>query len=774
MDSNKNQQMENQIKDMRNNIKINNISWTLLERLIIFTYNRAKTWCVSLYIIALFLSYTTSYMVISKREFILNHINKESALVFLDYPSVIIACQVTLLAIVYPLIIGMVSVFIQKNEYSRRVFFVYQKHSGFIFLSLNGLTLSLFILTSHLLKPITPIESHYVSSIISVLWFSFSLILTGYFLISTINILNSDSREKLIIRDTFLDFYSNELKSDLVNSIAISTINNIITKKAKEYITPGKKNISFSQPNTIVVGFRPIVLRVASIFHYIKNRKQKLRLSVSSKHEEFRIHSEPSFVSLSFLERKLITISFKTKRKEIKNHIDNVISTITAPVIESIVDENLSEHKLAILKLINWHNSISTYSTIIFNGKSSNLLIKKSPGVFFHVTHLEKILLSYINLIDISFNKFNSNQSYFIELMKLHIRIYIYRESIDNEESELLIKYSAYAWNKLLSLDDNKSNKVNINKPITTFIEYWEKWVEYIYHKENNKININLMATHLIETIKLLPPSLESNNQKALDLSLDSLNNWFSLNKSSSDHLTDHFINDDILWNYELINIFNFQNQNTYRNLHAIFNSKHNYGRAAYFAVKNASIDTRIIAACYLIYNAKKHKKCFPSLLVQKLLSGKTSNSCDYFESSASIEFSDIINTYLRSVHISNDLDYLYNEWLNTLIDNVFEYTNEEYLISRFYSNREDYKEHFIDSISELLLITVNGNSKKSDDWDSVKFFSSNKNGFSETMGYHIDKIRVILENKRNSLLPPSLIECERQKENIEMALKIL
>lgn len=456
MDSDNAQTIGSQNKNLTDCINQSDISWTLLERLIISTYNRAKTWCVCLYIAALLILYILSHIVILNRDFIISHLNKGSILDFRDYPSTIIACQVTLLAIVYPLIIGMVSVFIQKNEYSRRVFFVYQKHSGFIFLSLNGLTLSLFILTAHLLRPVTPTESHYVSSIIAIIWFTFSLILTGYFLISTTNILNSDSRERLVIRDTFLDFYADELKDKETSRSIIGKINKKTKNQLAEHIGQSEKNILFTIHNKIVVGFRPIIFHAASMIFYIKHRKKKLRLFASQNHEAFRIHSESSLIPLTYLERKLIILSFKTKKRKNNNHIEKVTSTITAPIIESIIDENLPELKLAITKLINWHNSIANYSTVRINGKTSNLLAMKNSDGFFGISYLENMLHSYLKLIDTSLNKFHSDQSYFIELIQLHVRLYIYSNSADDMENELLIKYNTYTWNKLLSQYNGK------------------------------------------------------------------------------------------------------------------------------------------------------------------------------------------------------------------------------------------------------------------------------------------------------------------------------
>ncbi|PSW98672.1 hypothetical protein [Photobacterium iliopiscarium] len=73
-----------------------------------------------------------------------------------DWQTTFLSSQLTIVGVVYPLVIGLVSIVFQNKSEKKAIFPIFQIYSGFMFAGLSGLMLSGFIVLGYLIEPYIP------------------------------------------------------------------------------------------------------------------------------------------------------------------------------------------------------------------------------------------------------------------------------------------------------------------------------------------------------------------------------------------------------------------------------------------------------------------------------------------------------------------------------------------------------------------------------------------------------------------------------------------
>lgn len=97
----------------------------------------------------------------------------------LGWQDTFLSGQLTVVGVVYPLIVGLVSILFQNKSAKKVIFPVYQKYSGFMFAGLSGLMLSLFIVIGYFLRPIVGEKIFLTICVTTALWLAANLTLTA-------------------------------------------------------------------------------------------------------------------------------------------------------------------------------------------------------------------------------------------------------------------------------------------------------------------------------------------------------------------------------------------------------------------------------------------------------------------------------------------------------------------------------------------------------------------------------------------------------------------
>ncbi len=151
---------------------------------------------------------------------------------FVEWQGIILSGQLTILGVIFPLVIGFVGFSIQNKTASRAIWTVYNRYSCFMFTGFSGLGLSVFIIIGKFLEPIIPQYWYVSASICSCVWLLFNILLTGWFLNATFKIIQARTREKLLVRYTINESFTQDIRKRLSNLIPQHAINNKLIKLA--------------------------------------------------------------------------------------------------------------------------------------------------------------------------------------------------------------------------------------------------------------------------------------------------------------------------------------------------------------------------------------------------------------------------------------------------------------------------------------------------------------------------------------------------------------
>ena len=123
--------------------------------------------------------------------------------------------QITIVGLIYPLVISLVSILFQDKAGKKVIFSLYQKFSGFMFAGLSGLSLAIVLAFSLIFNESLIPEFRLLLSMTLISWFAFNLFLTIWFFVKTLSILDENKKDEFIFR-----FVINEVcKSDLKQRI---------------------------------------------------------------------------------------------------------------------------------------------------------------------------------------------------------------------------------------------------------------------------------------------------------------------------------------------------------------------------------------------------------------------------------------------------------------------------------------------------------------------------------------------------------------------------
>src|SRR5690606_30006427 len=123
--------------------------------------------------------------------------------------------QITIVGLIYPLVISLVSILFQDKAGKKVIFSLYQKYSGFMFAGLSGLSLAIILAFSLILNAALTDRLSLILNTTLTFWFIFNLFLTVWFFIKTLSVLDENQKDEFVFR-----FVTNEVcETDLKQRI---------------------------------------------------------------------------------------------------------------------------------------------------------------------------------------------------------------------------------------------------------------------------------------------------------------------------------------------------------------------------------------------------------------------------------------------------------------------------------------------------------------------------------------------------------------------------
>lgn len=206
--------------DLKRNLKGNSVykkhRWSLLER--------AQVYCSTHYLKAMLLLWATAVGAVIVAEYFRPEFHSFAASYLKGvtelpaWMSNLLGAQLTIIGIVFPLVVGLISVLFQKKSSRIHIQSAYQLHSGYMFAGLSGLSLAAFIVIGGLFSSAGDKYRTTAFAITALIWMLFNIVLSIWFFISSLNILDDKKRDRLMLKYFQSEIVENFILHSRINS----------------------------------------------------------------------------------------------------------------------------------------------------------------------------------------------------------------------------------------------------------------------------------------------------------------------------------------------------------------------------------------------------------------------------------------------------------------------------------------------------------------------------------------------------------------------------
>ncbi|MBL4798129.1 MAG: hypothetical protein JKY50_11990 [Oleispira sp.] len=629
----------------------------------------------------------------------------------LEWQGAFIGGQLTIIGVVYPLVIGLVSILFQNKSAKKIIFPIYQKYSGFMFAGLSGLALSGFIIVGYFLRAIMGDSIYVCICITSAMWLSVNLFLTAWFFVKTFRMLDENSRDAIIFRYSINESceidVSERIKSTFLQSAIHLKLLINPNEKVLEVLTYKYSNNNYQEITRIVKRDKSLkdvrlwLVNIAILLQIsiLKRRKiegcklvvQPLRSSRSSnimsvaKYDGFEINP---------LVQLLIKSAFSFRKDSFQSYIglSSVLNGFVGPANDALRGGDAKEFSGTLDNLALWHTEVAqALSFENDDGELDNWLLLSANGM--GLSYLDELLGEYYRLAREVVERIPENSRFYTDMLYLHKRIFVSRDVLINKEMRSLIQGSYSMWYLLVEWRSYNSESSDIriaNKYediLYDFVGAWESWLMYIEPRSKRAEDIDkayrTYITHLEFTASTAISALRFNNFEAAGWGIDMLNNWL---EQFSDE--DHW-NEEYLWRSMLIN-HNLLSSNSVNAAWRVILRGHEYNHiaASNLAFKNAHLDLRIITACYVLLKPGDDQHDLLAKYVKSLLSGASIHPTGSIGRPINNigNAGELLGAYIRHRDYLHFGDGRYGGWLSSILESFGRIYEERRVSGRIYS----------------------------------------------------------------------------------------
>lgn len=549
-----------------------------------------------------------------------------------DWQSGLLGGQLTVIGIVFPLVVGLISVIFQKKSTREHIQAAYQLYSGYMFSGLSGLSLSAFILIGGLVSASGDSYLNKAFSVVSFFWMTLNIGLSVWFFIQSLNVLDEGKRNRIMLKyfhsravmqyisDSFrakwLTYPGDEVKGLKVRGIQImpfSTLLNedechLIKLKLKEgevisdiYIWPLKFFLRMLKPSG----------EEGAILYILPPR--------SRRNENITVMASQN-VSYSAVWAFFFRFCFVKKEKVESKSYSGFTREFFGEIYDSLEDKNLGAYEAAVDRLI------MTYTRLkrSFRYGNGNYLDECSGGgwvgTFSSSFHYDLVRLSQ-EVVKTT----ETTSLYFSRILR--VPVVLYERSFEDTTADVSVSIETEAelWNCLTEwrggagIDLSVSQEQRHREMITAFIGAHESWMMSLNIKRRNglpwRTYRGCLTAHLLSGPQIILSAVGSDDTFATDHATDHLNLWFSLTRQQRHWQAEH------RWHSVLMTPDLLDSQVTddsWGNLLA----GHSYDEEAAMAVayRNAVTDLRLLTAGYIIAHQKAGKNVNLADVAKRLL----------------------------------------------------------------------------------------------------------------------------------------------------------
>lgn len=630
----------------------------------------------------------------------------------LKWQGVFLGGQLTIIGVVYPLVIGLISVLFQNKSAKNVIFPLYQKYSGFMFAGLSGLALSGFIVVGYFLSAIISKSTYVAICLTSALWLSSNLLLTAWFFVKTFTMLDEPSREAIVFRFSIHEACEPDVRRRIKQALLSDAVRQKLIANPDEgamkvlaykyssdnynsIIRKSKRDESLKDIRLWLLNFA-IRMQVCILkLRNIKGGVLVVQPLQASRTGDIIIVARYSSFSINPLVKALIKISFSFEKEvsQVGVGLSTVLNGFIGPANDAIRDGDAREFSRAVENLALWHGELAEALSFTNDaGELDNWLVLPSAGSF-GSSYLNELMGEYYRLAREAVERIPVNSQFYTEMLHFYSRIFSSRDALIKQEMRSLIQASYYMWYLLVewrSYNSESSDLRVANKYediLYDFVGAWESWLMYIELRSTRTRDIDktypAFVTHLEFTASTAISALRFGNFEAAGWGVDMLINWLE-QLSRDNHWSEEY-----RWRSALINHCFLQKEATDAAWQSILRGNDfDYSAAFDLSFKNAHVDLCVITACYILLKPGDDQPDLLAKYVKALLSGEPIHpSGSIGQSRHNISNAgDLLGVYIRHRDYRHYADGTYGAWLSSILESFGRINEKKRVSGRIYS----------------------------------------------------------------------------------------
>ncbi|EMC4201448.1 hypothetical protein VEL36_003762, partial [Cronobacter sakazakii] len=355
-------------RSLKSNRDYKKLRWNPVERILIA--------CTTHYIRAMLVLWSAAFAAVGVVEyfrpvllpFALQHFKGITTLS--GWMSNLLGSQLTIIGIVFPLVVGLISVLFQKKSARIHIQSAYQLHSGYLFAGLSGLSLAAFIVLGGMTLSVGDRYLNTAFAVTAFVWMLFNIILSIWFFVSSLNVLDESKRDRLMNK-----FFLSQIVDDYIQKAYIlawlrypganvgeNYLGNIKTLpysiSEKDDMLHVKSNISKGDVVTDIY-VRPFLFLLRRLEAVDGQDAEIIILpSFGVRSGELTLLSSRNIKPVSGLWRWLFSRCIVTGRPENKRDLDDITFDFFGEAYDALNDKNISVFRTGIERLTDTYTSI--------------------------------------------------------------------------------------------------------------------------------------------------------------------------------------------------------------------------------------------------------------------------------------------------------------------------------------------------------------------------------------------------------------------------------
>jgi hypothetical protein len=684
-------------KFIRDNIHVNHsyrvLKWSDFEKIIVsgsVHYTKAMFILISFFAaIFIVMSSGESYI----KPFVAHWFPEWKTL--LDTQMSLLGGQLTIIGIVYPMVVGLVSVIFQRKSARKIVQAAYQAYSGFMFAGLSGLCLSGFILSGLIFRTFVGNYNYAIICGISIIWMILNIALSVWFFVQSLSVLDDQKRERMVLRYLTADILSAHVKEQLHNIFLANPVKHKIISNEK-YSNLTFEDYSFDEDYSVIkskstiqevirdIYVRPLksTLWLINLFGCIK--KEKIKIALFSKVESregltylpiFKVRN----INSDHILIKLLAHCFCTGiPKERKTPTDKIIKGLMGDAIDALASGDINAFDEGIEGFC---RDIITF-TDAFNfthlQQTDNLLLL-ADNIFWERSFTDKLYTEIYQLFRQSIIRIDISEIFYSLSMRVPRILCSQRENITLKEIQLALRYTFYSWDILVRWGHANAGRLDLTQRqsyeslLREFVEIWENWTDdlkYITKKTGGQgVYHEALKAHLFTLPDIVVCAVISGESSSVDWAVDMMNRWLNEARGSAEsHYSGLYS-----WQEFLVTQATLEGKINFSPESTPARKPVEIPQLVDIFYKNTLTDLRLLTAAFLISkpNAIQNTKCL--FAVSTLLDGSLVENTGGLEilSESMSKSSDIIDVFIRMLSWDESNRGHSKETLGNIISNL-------------------------------------------------------------------------------------------------------